>query len=120
MATINQFLHRSSGDEKLLVALLVVGADYTADGSNYWTFTIRHVKASGVDGEQQAYGEQVGDVYTLATRSLVANEPVTIYDEVGGVLLRDGDELRATMESTGSPVLPTRPAFQMQFQRMSR
>lgn len=114
MATYTRVLHRSSGSERLLNVLLVVGAAWTKSAINYWTITVRRV-ASG-----QTYGEDVGAAYDMATRDLIAWDPVTIYTSDSGLELNDGDILIASLAETGSPITLTDAKMQLQLQKIAR
>ena len=113
MSTITETLHKSQGTERILKVLLVNHADFTADLSNYWTFTVRVVR----DG--QSYGELVGE-YGLDDRSLTSGEPVTLYDDPRGLAMSDGDQLRSTVASTGTPVSMAHPSYLVKFQKVTR
>jgi len=120
MSTYTRFLHRATGPEKVLQILLRNQAAFTASGTDYWTFVIRKVSVKPDGSTRQSYGTQIGDIYSLATRSLEAGVPVTIYDDERGTTLKENDELWATEESTGSPAALTRATYEIQFQRIVR
>ena len=113
MSTVTETLYRSQGTERILAVDLVNMADFTADPSNYWSFTVRVVRSG------QSYGEQVG-TYSLDVRSLTSGEPVSLYNDPRGLAMSDGDQLRSTAETTGSPVAMTRPAYLVKFQKVTR
>ena len=113
MSTVTETVYKAQGTERILTVLLVNHANFTADSGNYWTFTLRVVR----DG--QSYGELVGE-YGLDDRSLTSGEPVTLYDDPRGLAMSDGDQLRSTAASTGSPVAMTRPAYLVKIQKVTR
>ena len=70
---------------------------FTADSSNYHTFTVRRVKAG------QSNGEDIATAYSLASKSLAANEQITLYDDVNGLAMSDGERLALIQSETGTP-----------------
>lgn len=120
MSTFTRFLFRASGPERVLQILLRNEAAFTASATDYYTFTIRKVGFKPDGTTKQSYGAQVGSIYSLATRSLAAGVPVTIYEDGRGVLLGEDEELWATEESTGSPAALTRATYEVQTQKIAR
>lgn len=119
MATYTRRLWLASGGETLLSARLVAQAAFTLDASNYWTVTVYHRRAATGAFAALANGETVG-TYSLATRSLVADTPVTIYESEQGLALGDGDSLVAVVTSTGSPAQLDNPVISLDIQRNTR
>ena len=114
MATYTQVIYTATSNEIVISVKLKRLTSFTYNASNYWTFTVRH------RNEDQDYGELVGSTLSLATRSLTAGEPVTLYDAAGGLLISDGDELVVTVASTGSPAALGETHFLIQTQKIAR
>jgi len=89
--------YKASGAEKVFAVELQAEVAFTADATNYYEFVVR-LKRDG-----QTYGEKVGETYSLAARSLVANEAVTLYDNAVGLAMSDGERLVLEVTETGSP-----------------
>lgn len=103
--TYTKMIHYAQGPETLRKFRVVAQSAFTRDGTNYWTFTLRH-RRKAVDGTLQANGELVGTALSLATHDLVAGTPVTIFDDEHGRPLADGEILVMYAVSTGSPAVP--------------
>ena len=106
--------HRANGEERVFKITLEAGEAVTANASNYHYFVMRLVR----DG--QTYGEKVGETYSLAARSLVANEAVTLYDDAVGLAMSDGETLALYIEETGSPAPLERLVVWVDTQRRAR
>jgi len=118
MSTYTLLVARSAGLERLVSAELVVASDFTASGTNYWEFAlrVRRVKPDGTT--RQSYGEIIGAIYSLSSRSLTAGLPVSLYSSTAGLPLNDGDELWATVTSSGSPAVLDNPSFILERQKV--
>jgi hypothetical protein len=114
MATYTRTVHTAAGGELLISVTIVVGTTFAYSATNYWSIVLRH------RNEDQTYGEKVGSTLSLATRTLTAREPATIFDTAGGIEMEDGDEIVATITSTGSPALLDNPRFIVTSQRIAR
>lgn len=114
MSDYLRLVRTTSQPEKLVKVELLLGATFAANATHFWTFTLRRRRVG------QEYGEQVGETYTLATRTVTGGEPVTLYDDPRGLTLTDGETLWATVSSFGSPSVPTNPSFVLTFQRIAR
>ena len=90
-------VYRSAGETRVLEVAVSVSEAFSANASNYHTFSLRHIRSG------QSNGETVGSDYSLDTRSLSANEPVTIYTSSAGLAMSDGERLALVMSETGSP-----------------
>ena len=90
-------IFRARGSTRILKITASAAEAFTADASNYHTFTVRHVRGT------QTTGELVGTAYSLDTRSLVVNEPVTLYADSAGLAMSDGERLALYLTETGSP-----------------
>lgn len=111
MATWTDLCYEAQGGEKIVQALLIAPAGFTLDAVNYYTFTVR-VRRSG-----QSNGEILGSTYSLATRTIVAGTPVTIYSDETGTPLLAGDTVWAYTVSAGSPATGFRPSVLLEIQR---
>jgi len=105
---------RAYKDETVFQVQLQAGDAFTADATDYHSFTVRIVR----DG--QSIGEKVGETYSLAARSLVASEPVNIYDDDVGLAMIDGEVLALYIEETGSPSALERVTVWVNAQRRAR
>lgn len=119
MSTFTRVLYTANAAEQILQVLLRNQAAFTGSGTDYWTFTLRRVGTKPDGVTRQSYGKQIA-TYTLATRSLEAGVPVTLYDDQRGFELRPGDQIVATEESTGSPAALTRATYEIEFQGIVR
>lgn len=106
------------GSDTLLRARLVVQTAYTHSATNFWTFTLRRRKvAIGLTVPAQSIGEQVGSALSTETRDLAANVPATIYDDLTGLPMSDGETLVLYAVSTGSPAALDDPRVRLKIQR---
>lgn len=94
--SIQDILHVCEGPEILLAAFVQNAEDIAVSPTDYWTFDLRVFH--GTD----TLGRTIGKVDTTSQR-LDAGDPVTVYDEAGGLRLQDGDQLRSIVTKTGSP-----------------
>ena len=115
-----QVSYRASGPTRLLQADFEVRTAWTAHSSNYWTLTLRHLRAAQAPYAAQTTGETVGDAYSLATRSLSARVPVTLYTSEAGLAMADGDSLVLSIEGTGSPAALVDAELWLKVQRIAR
>lgn len=114
MSDYLRLVRTTSQPEKLVKVSLLLGATFAANATHFWTFTLRRRRVG------QEFGEQIGETYSLATRTVTGGEPVTIYDDARGVVLADGETLWATVSSFGSPSVPTSPSLVLTIQRIAR
>ena len=77
-----------------------VAESFAASATNYWTLTARVLRADPLS--PQTVGELV-DSYTTSNRSLVAREPVEVYDSGQGIEVKEDDRLILTAAATGNP-----------------
>lgn len=120
MAAYTQLLWTVSGEWTLRRVRFVVQADFTLDGTNFWTVTVRRRRPATASTGAQATGETVGAAYSTEARSLTAGEPVTLYDDAQGLALNDGDLIVATYETTGSPAAMDNPTLLLRRRRNTR
>ena len=113
MSTKTQTLHLSAGREKLLLVQFVNSAAFAYNATNYYLIEARVLRAG------QTYPETIGSSISLATRSLVANEAITLYESDTGLRLNDGDSILARIESAGSPAILANPSFVVEVQAMT-
>ena len=90
-------VYQPARSETLLEVTLVVATTFTANTSNYWTIQLRRLRPG------QSFGEDVGAAFSLATFTLTADEPATIYSDAAGTELENGDRLVVEMTKTGTP-----------------
>lgn len=107
-------VYRAEGRERIFQIALEAGESFTASATDYHTFTLRLVR----DG--QDYGEDIADPYSLSDRSLVANEPVTLYDDPVGLAMSDGERIALYVDKTGSPASLERVTLWLNRQRNAR
>lgn len=107
-------IHRAKGAEKVFRIDLEAGQAFTASATDYHTFTLRLVRSD------QDYGERIADAYSLAARSLVANEPITLYDNAVGLAMSDGERIALYIDETGSPDALERVTVWIDRQRTAR
>lgn len=107
-------LYRADHDGVLLQVDFVVSTTFSANASNYWDITVRRVRGD------QAFGEDVGDTFSLSTLTLTADETVTLYADAKGTELLAEDRIVAEIASTGSPVPLTDAVFWLKVQRKVR
>jgi hypothetical protein len=105
MATLTRFQFRADGPTLLIRAQLVLAADFAMNGTNYWTATLRVRRAASGSFSADATGQLIGSAYSLATRSVSAGNPATMYYDAAGLALAAGDTVWATYTSTGSPAV---------------
>lgn len=111
--TTSRFLHVAGGTEKIALVEIVSQDAFTASGTDYWTFTLYRMRGDETVGVTLA-------TYSLASRSLVAMEPVTLLESAVGEPLVGGDVLRLVVTPTGSPVTLTDVSVRLTIQRMTR
>ena len=111
MSVLRRERFTAQGRAAVVTVMLVVGSDWTADPSNFWTLSLRRVNA------QFPLGQTIAS-YSLGVRSLTAGTQVVVFDSTRSGLFRleDGDRLVQYAESTGSPVTPTDAVFQVRVQ----
>ena len=107
-------LYRAPTTSRCFRIDIEAGEAFTANSSDYHEFTIRLVRVG------QSTGEKVGSTYSLSDRSLVANEPVTVYDDAVGLAMTDGEILALYIDETGSPTILERVVVWMDVQPAAR
>ena len=98
-------LHCVSGTERLTAFRLVAEAVLPYSATNYYVYTLRRRKLKPNGTYMTESGEQVGDSYSLATRSFAAVVPVTLYENDRGLLMADGDRLYLEIATVGFPAV---------------
>lgn len=114
MSTKTQTVYTSAGGEKLIGVSFVVATAFPYNAANYYQVSMRLLRSG------QTYPEIVGDIISLATHSLAANEADSLYDDPVGLRLNDGDSLVGYLVSTGSPVALVAPSFVLDIQSFVR
>ena len=114
MSTTSQVLHQSQGGEKLVLAQFQVASAFPYNAANYYTITLRRILSGAT------YGGTIGSAYSLATRSLSANSPVTLYSNAAGLMLNEGDTLVSYLVSSGSPAVLSNPSWILDIQTIAR
>lgn len=120
MATYTRRLRVVDGSETLVSAKFVALSGFTLSATDYWTFTLRVRRAATATTAAQSNGEQIGDTLSLATRTLTADTPVTLYESAQGTALGDGDTLVLVGTTTGSPAALDQPEVRLDLQRNTR
>lgn len=95
-----QAAFRMIGAGRVLALELETSEDFAASATRYWTITARVRRAVAL--RPQDDGELVGS-YSTQTRSLVAGEPVTLYESEEGLDVDDDDRLVLTAVATSTP-----------------
>lgn len=118
MTTFNRLQYQSGGSEKVVLARLRTSAAFAKSATDYWTVTLwkRHPQDGAFAGD--TVGVTVGSAFSTASRSLGADDPVTLYDDEAGTPLESGDSLWATYVSTGTPTILPNAAIEIDLQDM--
>jgi hypothetical protein len=114
VSTKTQVLHTSPGGEKLIFVQFVTTAAFAYNGTNYYTIELRVLRS------EATYPVTLGSILSLATRSLVANVPIALYENDVGLRLNAGDALIGVMANVGAPALLANPSFLVEVQSQVR
>lgn len=92
--------YQAVGNRKVFWIGFMVGEAITASSSNYHTFTLRIVRDGQDTGETI---DSATNPYSTSNRTLVANTPITLYDDPAGLAMSDGERLALFIDETGTP-----------------
>lgn len=107
-------LYRAAQDSVLLAVEFVVTTTFSADATDYWTIDVRRVRGD------EAFGQDVSEQFSLATHTLTAGEPVTLYEDDHGFDLEADDRIVAELTENGSPSALDNPVFWLKVQPTTR
>lgn len=96
-------VYRAADGDSIRGAWIEAEDSLTASSTSYWTLVLRaRAPASGLSSAEE-FGRDIGDTITTSTLSLVARQPVAMYDDGAGFALSADTDVVLNVTPTGNP-----------------